>query len=236
MEGEGDTVRRTHEGSTLPTLALHQRHQLIIGIAGGTGSGKTSVTNAILAQLDKERVLVIQHDSYYRDISMYKGLPPEDVNFDHPDSLQTDLLVSHLKELRSGRSVKQPLYNFASHRRLDATTRLEPKEIIIVEGILIFVEKALRELMDIRIFVDTDADERLMRRIRRDMLERGRSIESVMHQYTMTVKPMHLEFVEPSKHWADIIIPRGAENHVAIDMVVTKIKTMLLELARHDNA
>jgi len=213
-------------------VSLQSAHPLIIGIAGGTGSGKTSVTNAILAQLDRERVLVIQHDSYYRDLSFYHGLTPEEVNFDHPDSLETPLLVRHLRDLRAGKCVEQPLYNFTTHRRQASTRRLEPKEIIIVEGILIFVDRELRELMDIRIFLDTDADERLMRRLRRDLHERGRSIESVTQQYAKTVKPMHLEFVEPSKHWADIIIPRGVENTVAIDMVVTKIKTMLRDLSR----
>ena len=200
---------------------------LVIGIAGGTGSGKTSVTNAILERLDSERIVVIQHDSYYKDLTGYGGLTPADINFDHPDSLETGLLVQHIRELRAGRTAEQPLYNFTSHRRLDSTRQLTPKEIIIVEGILIFVEKQLRDLMDIKIFIDADADERLRRRIRRDMLERGRSIDSVMQQYMKTVKPMHLEFVEPSKHWADVIIPRGAENTVAIDMVVTKIKTMI---------
>jgi len=200
---------------------------LVIGIAGGTGSGKTTVTNKILEHLDKSRVVVIQHDSYYRDLSSYGGLPPAEINFDHPDSLETELLVRHVTELRAGRPVEQPIYNFTTHRRLDSTYRLQPREIIIIDGILIFVEKRLRDLMDIRIFLDTDADERLIRRIRRDIMERGRSVESVMQQYMKTVKPMHLQFVEPSKHWADIIIPRGAENTVAIDMVVTKI-TMLL--------
>jgi uridine kinase len=200
---------------------------LVIGIAGGTGSGKTSVTNAILDKLDKSRVTVIQHDSYYRDLSFHVGRPPEEVNFDHPDSLETDLLISHLRELKAGNAITQPMYNFTTHRRMSDTRRVEPRRIIIIDGILIFVDKALRDLMDIRIFVDTDADERVLRRIRRDIMERGRSIESVMHQYIETVKPMHLEFVEPSKHWADIIIPRGAENIVAIDMVVTKIRTML---------
>ena len=200
---------------------------LVIGIAGGTGSGKTSVTNAILERLDSERIVVIQHDSYYKDLTSYGGLTPAEINFDHPDSLETGLLVQHIRELRAGRTAEQPLYNFTSHRRLDSTRQLTPKEIIIVEGILIFVEKQLRDLMDIKIFIDADADERLLRRIRRDMLERGRSIDSVMQQYMKTVKPMHLEFVEPSKHWADVIIPRGAENTVAIDMVVTKIKTMI---------
>ena len=199
---------------------------LIIGIAGGTGSGKTTVTATILRSLDEERIVVIQHDSYYRDLAAYHGLTPDKINFDHPDSLETDLLVRHLKELRDGRSIEQPIYNFTTHQRLKESRSVEPREIIIVEGILIFVEKQLRDLMDIKIFLDTDADERLIRRIRRDLLERGRSVDSVMSQYMSTVKPMHLEFVEPSKHWADIIIPRGAENTVAIDMVVTKIKSM----------
>lgn len=199
---------------------------LIIGIAGGTGSGKTTVTAKILKSLDEERIVVIQHDSYDRDLAMYHGLTPDKINFDHPDSLETDLLVHHLKELRDGRSIQQPIYNFTTHQRLRETHSVEPREIIIVEGILIFVEKPLRDLMDIKIFLDTDADERLIRRIRRDLLERGRSVDSVMSQYMTTVKPMHLEFVEPSKHWADIIIPRGVENTVAIDMVVTKIKSM----------
>ncbi len=200
---------------------------LVIGIAGGTGSGKTTVTNAILDRLDRDRILVIQHDSYYRDISVHGGLPPEKVNFDHPDSLETELLIAHIRELKAGRCIEQPVYNFTTHRRLDETVTLTPKEIIIIDGILIFAHRELRDLMDIRIFVDTDADERLIRRIRRDILERGRSMESVMQQYINTVKPMHLEFVEPSKRWADIIIPRGSENTVAIDMVVAKITTMM---------
>jgi uridine kinase len=199
---------------------------LIIGIAGGTGSGKTTVTAKILKSLEEERIVVIQHDSYYRDLAAYHGLTPDKINFDHPDSLETDFLVQQLRNLRDGNAINQPIYNFTTHTRLKETRVVEPKEIIIVEGILIFVDKALRDLMDIKIFLDTDADERLIRRIRRDILERGRSVDSVMSQYMNTVKPMHLEFVEPSKHWADIIIPRGAENTVAIDMVVTKIKSM----------
>jgi len=200
---------------------------LVIGIAGGTGSGKTSVTNRILERLDQKDVVVIQHDSYYRDLGTWGGKKPQDVNFDHPDSLETNLLISHIRALRKGKKVDQPMYNFTTHRRLGSTKTLKPRAIIIIEGILIFVEKALRDLMDVKIFVDVDADERLLRRIRRDILERGRSIESVMEQYVRTVKPMHLEFVEPSKHWADVIIPRGAENTVAIDMVVSKIRMML---------
>mgnify|MGYP001607197827 FL=1 len=200
---------------------------LVIGIAGGSASGKTTVTNKILEHLDQNRVVVIQHDSYYKDLSQHKGLTPDKINFDHPDSLETELLIEHIKQLRSGKAIEQPIYSFTTHRRLNETNGIEPKEIIIVDGILVLVEKLLRALMDIKLFVDTDADERLIRRIRRDILERGRSIDTVMNQYMNTVKPMHLEFVEPSKHWADIIIPRGSENEVAIDMVVTKIKSML---------
>jgi len=205
---------------------------LVIGIAGGTGSGKTTVTNKILERLDQERVLVIQHDSYYKDLSAFNGLKPEQINFDHPSTLETDLLIQHIIQLKSGLPVDQPIYNFTTYSRMKETRRLEPREIIIADGILLFVEKRLRELFDIKIFLDTDADERLIRRIRRDILERGRSVESVMNQYMATVKPMHLEFVEPSKHWADIIIPRGGENVVAIDMVVTKIRSLLREKGR----
>jgi uridine kinase len=200
---------------------------LVIGIAGGTGSGKTSVTNKILESLDKNRVVVIQHDSYYKDLDSFGGLTLDKINYDHPTSLDTGLLIRHIGDLKAGRGVEQPLYNFTTLRRLQETVRLEPKDIIMVEGILIFVEKELRDLMDIKIFIDTDADERLIRRIRRDTLQRARSLESIMNQYSATVKPMHLEFVEPSKHWADVIIPRGADNTVAIDMVVSKIKMML---------
>lgn len=202
---------------------------LIIGIAGGTGSGKTSVTNKILERLDSSRVAVLQHDSYYKDISLHGGKTAPEINFDHPDSLDTGLLVRNIIRLKAGQPTDEPIYNFTTHKRLDSTRRVEPHDIIIIDGILIFVEKELRDLMDIKIFVDADADERLIRRIRRDILERGRSMESVMEQYMRTVKPMHLEFVEPSKHWADIIIPRGALNTVAIDMVAAKVRSMLHE-------
>jgi uridine kinase len=200
---------------------------LVIGIAGGTGSGKTTVTRRILERLDEESVVVLRHDYYYKDISAFHGALPEQVNFDHPDALETSLLIRHLQQLRDGSPIAQPLYDYGTSRRLEETKLIVSKGVIIVEGILIFVEKALRELMDIKIFVDTDADERLLRRIRRDVLERGRTIESVMEQYAQTVKPMHLEFVEPSKRWADVIIPKGGENDVAIDMVVTKLRELL---------
>lgn len=200
---------------------------LIIGIAGGSGAGKTSVTRRILESLDWTRVSVIPHDAYYYDSpSSQSGSPPQ-MNFDHPDSLETSLLVEHLRSLRSGKPVDIPVYDFATHRRKSQTIRVEATDVIIVEGILIFVSRELRELMDIRIYIDTDADERVLRRLKRDVRERERTVESVMEQYLSTVKPMHLEFVEPSKRWADIIIPRGLDNIVAIDMVVTKIKTLL---------
>jgi uridine kinase len=200
---------------------------LVIGIAGGTGSGKTTVTEKILDRLDSGEVVVLRHDYYYRDITAFDGSPPDKINFDHPDALETSLLVEHLSMLKEGKSIRQPVYDYTSYQRLPQSKLIQPRKVIIIEGILIFVEKALRELMDIKIFVDTDADERLLRRLRRDLLERSRSIESVMEQYVSTVKPMHLEFVEPSKRWADIIIPGGGENLVAIDMVVTKIREML---------
>lgn len=200
---------------------------LIIGIAGGTGSGKTTVTEKVVARLDSADVIVIAHDSYYYDLSHYPRKSPAEINYDHPDALETELLIGHLKDIRNGRPVEEPIYDFSTHRRRSETRHIHPKRIIIVEGILIFVEKGLRDLMDMKIFVDTDADERLMRRLKRDMVERGRSIDSVIHQYVSTVKPMHCEFVEPSKRWADIIVPGGGENEVAIDMIVTKIRSLL---------
>lgn len=199
----------------------------IIGIAGGTGSGKTTVTSKILERLGTGGVVVLRHDHYYRDLSSFGGLPPEKINFDHPDALETSLLIAHLRELRKGNAIRQPVYDFTTYRRTGELKCIEPRSVIIVEGILIFSEKALRDLMDIKLFVDTDADERLLRRLHRDLVERGRTIDSVIEQYVSTVKPMHLEFVEPSKRWADVIIPQGGENQVAIDMVVTKIRELL---------
>jgi uridine kinase len=200
---------------------------LVLGIAGGTGSGKTTVTSKILDRLDRGKVVVLQHDSYYKDLSAFNGLQVDHINFDHPDALETSLLIQHLRQLKNCQPISQPLYDYTSYRRLSDVKLVEPRSVVIVEGILIFDEKELRDLMDIKIFVDTDADERLLRRLKRDLLERHRTIESVMRQYVDTVKPMHLEFVEPSKRWADIIIPKGGENEVAIDMVVAKIWQML---------
>ncbi len=200
---------------------------LVIGIAGGTGSGKTTVARKIAKKIGDENVIILEHDSYYKDITQFEGKKIEEINFDHPDALDTKLLIEHVKALKNRQAVDVPIYDFTTYRRLTKVKHIEPKDVIIIEGILVFVEKELRDLMDIKIFVDTDADERVLRRIKRDILERGRTLESVINQYISTVKPSHLEFVEPSKRWADIIIPRGGENEVAIEMVVSRIKTML---------
>lgn len=202
---------------------------VLIGVAGGSGSGKTTVSQAILERVGRERIAFVQHDAYYRDRSY---LPFEErvrLNYDHPDSLETDLLVAQLRELRAGRAVEIPQYDFAEHVRRKETRRVEPRPIILVEGILIFVDRALREMFDIRIFVDTDADLRFLRRLQRDLSERGRTVESVIHQYLETVRPMHLDFVEPSKRYADLIIPEGGFNQIAIDVIVARINAMIGE-------
>lgn len=201
----------------------------VIGVAGGTGSGKTTVSRRIWEAIGCERIAYIQHDNYYKDQS---HLTPEQralTNYDHPDSLETSLLVEHLKALRAGRPVDIPVYDFSIHNRSKQTLRIEPAKVILVEGILIFVEPTLREMMDMRIFVDTDADIRFIRRLRRDMVERGRMLDSVVKQYLATVRPMHLEFVEPSKRYADIIVPQGGDNRVAMEMIVSRIRAVLNE-------
>ncbi len=222
---------RTHSTVASPEpfryIVAHMPTPPVIGIAGGTGSGKTTVTRRILERIGSERVVILRHDHYYKDLSSFHGLPPEKINFDHPDALETSLLIAHVNELKMGKPVEQPVYDFTTYRRTGEVKRIEPRNVIIVEGILIFSERALRDLMDIKLFVDTDADERLLRRLRRDLVERGRTIESVIDQYVSTVKPMHLEFVEPSKRWADVIIPQGGENLVAVEMVVTRIRQLL---------
>ncbi len=200
---------------------------LVIGIAGGSGSGKTTVAQQILNRVGADQIAFIQHDSYYKDLG---GLPPThhaEINFDHPNSLETELLIKHIKALRSGRAIEVPIYDFSTDRRTSQTFRIEARRVIIVEGILIFVDAALRELFDIKIFVDTDSDIRFIRRLERDITERGRTTESVIKQYEATVRPMHLEFVEPSKRYADIIIPQGGFNTAAMDMVVARIEALL---------
>ena len=205
------------------------KRPVIIGVAGGTGSGKTTVAMRILERVGAEHVAYIPHDAYYRDLS---HLPPAlraQVNFDHPDSLETELLIEHLKQLKAGRSVEIPVYDFTTHTRTAETRRVGPAPVILVEGILVFAEPALRELFDVKLYVDTDADIRLIRRLQRDVQERGRTFESVIRQYLSTVRPMHLEFVEPSKRYADVIIPEGGFNEVAIEMVAARIRGLLAQ-------
>ncbi|HSL44150.1 MAG TPA: uridine kinase [Anaerolineales bacterium] len=205
------------------------KHQdpLVIGIAGGSGSGKTTVAQQILQRVGPDRIAFLQHDSYYKDLS---GLPPTqraEVNFDHPHSLETELLIEHIACLRDGKPVEVPIYNFATHSRTDRSFTVQPRRVILVEGILIFTEAALREMFDVKIFVDTDSDIRFIRRLERDIAERGRTTESVIKQYQTTVRPMHMEFVEPSKRYADIIIPEGGHNTAALDMVVARVDALL---------
>jgi uridine kinase len=200
---------------------------LTIGICGGTGSGKTTITNRLTEVLSEESVLLLQQDHYYKDTP---HLPLEErakQNFDHPDSVDTQLLISHVRALREGHAIERPVYDFTQHRRLPATVHLEPRPALIVEGILIFENPVLRNLCDIKIFVDTEADLRFIRRLRRDIRERGRTVESVIDQYMATVRPMHMEFVEPSKRYADVIIPEGGYNEVGIDLVIQKIRSLV---------
>ena len=206
---------------------------VVIGVAGGSGSGKTTVQRRILERFGPGRIALLDHDAYYRDLA---HLPLEErarFNFDHPDALETGLMVADLDRLLAGEPVRKPVYDFTHHRRRAETVEVEPRPVVIVEGILVLAEPALRERMDIKIYVDAADDVRLMRRIERDLQERGRSLEAVLAQYRGTVRPMHLEFVEPSKRHADVIIPRGGKNEVAIDMVLARVESLLREDAAH---
>jgi uridine kinase len=204
----------------------------VIGIAGGTGSGKTTVARRIFDSLQLDSAVFIDHDAYYRDLA---HLPPEEragVNFDHPASLDNDLLVEQLTALMEGRPIQKPVYDFALHTRAAETVRVAPRDVVLVDGILLFAEPRLRALFDLKIFVDTDADVRFIRRLRRDLDERGRSLDSVIEQYLTTVRPMHFEFVEPTKRWADVIIPRGGQNRAGIEVVAARIRERLAEPGR----
>lgn len=204
---------------------------VVIGIAGGSGSGKTTVQRRVMERFGTRRIALLDHDAYYRPLD---HLSPEErgrFNFDHPNALETELMVEHLDRLLSGAPVEKPTYSFATHSRLAETETVEPRPVVLVEGILVLAEPALRDRMDVKLFVDAAADVRLMRRMERDIHERGRSVNSVLDQYRRTVRPMHLEFVEPSKRHADVIIPRGGQNQVAIDMVLARVQS-LLELDR----
>jgi uridine kinase len=200
---------------------------VVIGVAGGTGSGKTTVAHEILKRAGTRQISLIQHDAYYKDLGDLPLAQRAMFNFDHPDALENKLLIAHLKELKAGRSIAMPVYDFRTHTRTEQVQHVEPHRVILVEGILIFADKALRQLMDVKIYVDTDADIRFIRRLQRDIAERGRTMDSVIHQYLATVRPMHQEFVEPSKRYADVIIPEGGFNEVAIEMVAARIRALL---------
>ena len=206
-------------------------HPLVIGVAGGSGSGKTTVTNAILERVGRERIAVLPHDSYYQDLS---HLPLEErarINFDHPDAFDNTLYMAHVDALIQGQAVAMPTYDFATYVWLPEVVAVQPQPVVLLEGILIFVDAGLRSRMDIKLFVDAEGDLRIIRRIQRDVQERGRTLESVIEQYLATVRPMHLEFVEPSKRYADVIVPNGGLNAIAIDMVVARIERLLAEHA-----
>ena len=203
------------------------KRPVVIGIAGGSGSGKTTVIRNIIQHLPQEHVSVIPHDAYYKELGHLSFEERKAINYDHPESLDTDLLLEHLKVLLQGGEIYKPLYDYNEHRRKEEVELIRSTPIIIVDGILVLAEKALAEMMDIKIFVDADSDVRLLRRIQRDISERGRSIEDIIQQYESTVRPMYLQFVEPSKRRADVIIPRGGHNAVAIDMVVSRIRNLL---------
>jgi uridine kinase len=204
-----------------------QSRSFVIGICGGTGSGKTTITNRLSQALSANGVLVLQQDHYYRDLQNLTFEERSRQNFDHPNAVDTALLVDHIRKLRDGHSIDRPIYDFSQHRRLPETVHLESRPAILIEGILIFENETLRNLMDLKVFVDTDADLRLIRRLVRDIRDRGRTLESVVEQYQKTVRPMHIEFVEPSKRYADVIIPEGGHNNVSVDLVIQKIRSLM---------
>ena len=200
---------------------------LCIGVAGGTGSGKTTVANEIVRRVGRDRIVIVNQDRYYHDLAHLDGHQRSHHNFDHPDAIEEELLEKHISLLKAGEAAPLPVYDFARHVRVAATEWVDPQPVILVEGILILAIPPIRELLDVKIFVDTDPDLRFIRRLRRDMTERGRTVDSVVDQYLATVRPMHLEFVESSKRWADVIIPEGGFNTVALDLVISRILQML---------
>lgn len=212
-------TRANGEGGSLKTLC--------IGVAGGTGSGKTTVANEIVRRVGRDRIVIVNQDRYYRDLAHLDDLQRSHHNFDHPDAIEEELLENHITLLKAGEAAPLPVYDFARHLRMTATEWADPQPVILVEGILILAIPSIRELLDVKIFVDTDADLRFIRRLQRDMAERGRTVDGVVDQYLTTVRPMHLEFVESSKRWADVIIPEGGFNTVALDLVISRILQML---------
>jgi len=206
-----------------------RNQSLVIGIAGGTGSGKTTIANYVLETVGPEKIAFLPHDAYYRELGELTQEERAQVNFDHPSSLETELLIEHIKQLKDQKVIQLPSYDFKTHSRTQNTIEIKPQPIILIEGILILAEPDLRKLFDLKIYVDTDADIRFIRRLERDIQERGRTTHNVISQYLDTVRPMHLEFVEPSKRYASVIIPEGGYNHVALDLIVARIESMLQE-------
>ena len=200
---------------------------LVVGVAGGTGAGKTTISQAILDDVGRDRIAYIQHDAYYRDLGHLPLAQRREQNMDHPSALETELLLEHLADLRRGEAVQVPVYDFASYRRTERTTLVSPRPVILVEGILVLATPELREELDVKVYVDADADIRLIRRLQRDILERGRDLNKVIAQYLDTVRPMHLQFVEPSKRYADVIIPEGGRNRVALEMICARLRATL---------
>ena len=207
---------------------------IVIGIGGGTGSGKTTVAKEVRKHFPEESVVMVHHDSYYLDRSGLACVERERINYDHPDSFDNELMIGHLEQLKSGHAIEKPIYDYESHTRLHESITVRPSRIILLEGILVLAAPELRERMDIKLYVDTDADERFIRRMKRDIVERGRTVDQVVEQYLKTVRPMHLQFVEPSKRYADVIIPEGGLNLVAVDLIVTKIRHILDMHAREE--
>lgn len=206
---------------------MGKKQPIIIGVTGGSGSGKTSVSRAILDHFPNHSIMMLEHDSYYKDQSSLSFDERLETNYDHPLAFDTDLLIAHLEQLLAYQAIDIPVYDYVAHTRSDQVVHQEPKEVIILEGIMILEDERLRDLMDIKIYVDTDDDIRIIRRIKRDMEERGRTLDSVIHQYLSVVKPMYHQFIEPTKRYADVIVPEGGKNHVAIDLITTKVKTIL---------
>jgi uridine kinase len=205
--------------------------RILIGIAGGSGSGKTLVSRTIVRELGSDRVVILDQDSYYKDLEHIPFRDREARNFDHPDAFDHELLRRHVRDLLDGKAVEQPIYDYAAHRRLPETRTIGEHDVVVLEGILIFTDPELRAMMDIKLFIDAEPDVRFIRRLKRDLIERGRSADSIIRQYEESVRPMHLQFVEPSKRFADVIVPEGGHNKVAIDLMKSKIRELLRERA-----
>ncbi len=220
-----DEETLTREQAKWPTGG--EDRPVIIGIAGGSGSGKTTIAESVVTAVGVDTVSLVQHDAYYRDLPHLELSEREKVNYDHPDSLETELLIEHIHQLRAGKEVRRPVYDFTVHRRTDKTVLVKPEPVVVIEGILVLSEPDLRKTMDLRIYVDADADLRLMRRLQRDIIERERTLDSVIEQYEKTVRPMHLQFVEPSKRYADIIVPNGGYNLGAVGTITSMIRDVL---------